>query len=301
MSGAALVNGLEADAVYSRTPERGEQFAAKTGAKRVFTDIKDLCRSDTDCVYAASPNYAHFEHCKALLLSGKHVICEKPVTTSSAEYAQLLSLAHKNSLVYMEAIMYMHTPARQVLRDAVQSIGRIYSANIDYSQLSSKYPALKRGELPNIFNPQLKTGALNDLGVYCVYPVIDLFGCPSQITPRRHLLDTGADGCGAALFEYEDKLVTVTYSKVGQSYGVSQFIGDNGSVTVSSISQLTGICLHTRDGSRELWGQSTKAQLMGYEAQSFYDFITEPEKHAARLAECERLAGLVMQTMELCR
>ena len=79
----------------------------------------------------------------------------------------------------------MHSPARQILKDAVASIGNIRSASFDFSQLSSKYKALVNGELPNIFNPEMKTGALNDLGVYCVYPAVDLFGVPEERTTQK--------------------------------------------------------------------------------------------------------------------
>ncbi len=302
LSGVRRVKGLIPDGVYSRSAENGAVFAEKTGARRVFTTLDALCASDTESVYVASPNALHFMQCKALLESGKHVICEKPTVVSAEEYNTLLSIADKNKLVFIEAIMYMHTPVRQGFLTAAEKIGTITSANLDYSQLSSKYPALLRGENPNIFNPALKTGALNDLGVYCVYPALDLFGIPDEITGIRRQVYTGADGCGSAVFAYPDKLVTVTYSKVGQSRGVSQIIGDKGTLTVKSISQLTGVSLYDANGGKTvLCGDKTKAQLMGYEAQSFYDFITEPKKTKTRLDECVRLTGNVIRAMEKMR
>ena len=69
----------ELSAVYSRSRERGEEYAAKHGAKSVFTDLEEFASSpDLDAVYVASPNAFHYSQCKLLLEHGKHVICEKP-------------------------------------------------------------------------------------------------------------------------------------------------------------------------------------------------------------------------------
>lgn len=302
IEGANLYGDLCLDGVYSRSVEKGTAFAEKTGAKRVFTDFKDLVSSDTELVYVASPNVCHYEQCKELLLNGKHVICEKPITVTAAEFKDLCSLAQQKKLVYFEAIMYMHTPLRKVLKDAVEKIGVIRSASFDFSQLSSKYPALKNGELPNIFNPEMKTGALNDLGIYCVYPVIDLFGMPKKITPSQSFLNTGADGCGSAAFEYDDKLVTVTYSKVGQSRAPSQIMGDLGTVTVDSISKLDGIRLYNNNGDETLLnGETEKKFLMGNEAKSAVDFILRREETDKTLKECQELNEKVLLCMEKMR
>ncbi len=302
IEGANLYEELSLDGVYSRSFEKGSAFAQETGAKRVFTDFKDLVSSDTDLIYVASPNVCHYEQCKALLLSGKHIICEKPITITAGEFKELCDIANENNLVYFEAIMYMHTPLRQGLKEAVSKIGNIRSATIDFSQLSSKYEALKNGELPNIFNPEMKTGALNDLGIYCVYPVIDLFGMPEKITPVQHFLHTGADGSGSAVFEYRDKIVTITYSKVGQSRSPSQIMGDEGTVTIDSISKLDGIRLFNNSGEEKLLnGETDKKYLMGNEAKSAIDFILHREETDNFIKECQSINEKVLLCMEKMR
>ena len=302
IDGANLYEDLSLDGVYSRSLEKGTAFAKEVGAKRVFTDFNELLSSDTDLVYVASPNVCHFEQCRALLMNGKHVICEKPITITAKEFKELCDLAGEKGLVYFEAIMYMHTPLRQVLKDAVSKIGNIRSASIDFSQLSSKYMALKNGELPNIFNPDMKTGALNDLGIYCVYPVIDLFGMPDEIIPAQHFLHTGADGSGSAAFVYKDKLVTITYSKVGQSRASSQIMGDEGTVTVESISKLDNIRLYNNAGEETLLnGETHKKYLMGNEAKSAVDFILNRKETDNFLKECQLMNEKVLLCMEKMR
>lgn len=302
IEGAALHPELSLLGVYSRNRERGEAFADSVGAELVFSSLEELISSKTELVYVASPNSCHYDQCKALLSAGKHVLCEKPITTTLSEYKELSDLADKMGVIYFEAIMYMHSPGRKILKDAVEGLGNIRCANIDFSQLSSKYPALVRGELPNIFNPEMKTGALNDLGIYCVYPVVDIFGEPENIVAVQSFLSTGADGCGAAVFIYPEKIVNITYSKVGQSRTGSQIMGDRGTITIGSISQTDDIYLYdNHGGSTELFPDIDKKFHMGDEALSAIRFINEPEEYKAFYMECRRVNESVLRCMEKMR
>lgn len=298
--GAALCDGLTPCAVLSRSRERGERFAAEIGAETVVCDIDELCAVDCDFVYVASPNVCHYPQCKRLLEAGKNVLCEKPATVTAAEYRELCDLADANGVIYTEAIMYWHDPDRAVVRDAVQKLGRIGDAHFDFSQFSSKYPALMRGENPNIFNPDMKTGALNDLGIYCVYPALDLFGLPDKIIPAQRRLFTGADGSGAALFVYPDKMVTITYSKTGQSRLGSEIIGDAGTLTLESISKLEHVALTATDGTTtDLIGDKPKAELMANEARDMAAYV-RGEKRDEYLT-LRRLTEQVLACMEQMR
>ena len=299
---AKRVEGLVLDGVYSRSEEKGKAFAQAVGAQRVFTSIEEVADSDTDFVYVASPNSCHYEQCKFLLENKKHVICEKPITVTSEEFSKLFFLAEENNVRYFEAIMYMHTSARYALKEAVQSIGNITSAHFDYSQLSSKYNMLLAGGLPNIFNPKMKTGALNDLGIYCVYPAIDLFGEPQQVTALQHFLFTGADGAGSAILKYKDKIVTITYSKTAESRAASQILGDEGTVTVDAVSQLKGIKNYDKKGNIiDEIASDDKITLMANEARSMYKFITDFEHNKGLYYECAAMSQKVLNCIEKMR
>ncbi len=278
VKGTQLVDGLEFLAVYSRSKEKGKEFSKQFGEVTVFDDINELAKSDVDAVYIASPNSLHYEQSKLMLENGKHVICEKPITVEPEEFRELRALADKKGLIYMEAIMYMHLPARKVLREWAAKLGEITTAQFDFSQLSSKYPAFKRGELPNIFNPKFATGCLMDLGIYCVYPALDLFGEPKEVMSAAGFLETGADGYGTTVFDYGNKQITLTFSKLGQSRFGSQILGDNGTLATPSISKLTNLSYFDNDGKEIVLTQDIeKHVLMSYEAQSFYNYITNEQ------------------------
>lgn len=274
VKGAKLVDGFVFSAMYSRTYEKGKAFAEKFGGAPVYTDLNEFAKSDIDAVYIASPNSLHYFQSKLMLENGKHVLCEKPITIMPDEFIELSELAERKNSVYTEAIMMLHLSQRKIIKEKLLSLGKISTAHFDFSQLSSKYPALLRGENPNIFNPEMKTGCLRDLGIYCFYPAIDFFGEPEKIISSAGFLSTGADGYGTAILDYEDKQVTLTYSKIGQDQSGSQIIGDKGTMTFGSISKLTDVEIHYCDGTKEkLVGEIEKHVLMSEEARDFYDYI----------------------------
>ncbi len=274
IAGARLLCNAEIAAVYSRTREKGEDFAKRNNIPAVFTSLDEFSEGNFEAVYIASPNALHYSQSMRMIKAGKNVICEKPVTVLPEEFEACLAQAEKNGVVYIEAIMYMHTPNREKLKAAVEKIGNINSVHFDFSQLSSKYPAYLRGETPNIFNPALATGCLMDLGVYCVYPAVDIFGEPKKLTADSVFMRTGADSSGAALLNYGDKLVTLTYSKTGQDYSGSCIYGDKGTIEIESISKLVNITLTDNDGKKSIvCPDMPKEEIMGYEALEFESFV----------------------------
>ncbi len=306
VKGAMTVEGMEFSAMYSRTQEKGEVFAAKFGGAPVYTDLEKFAKSDIDAVYIASPNVFHYEQAKLMLENGKHVLCEKPITITPDEFTELFELAKDKNLIYSEAIMMMHSPLKERVKNALKKIGKVTTAHFDFSQLSSKYEALKNGENPNIFNPEMKTGCLRDLGIYCYYPALEFFGLPQKISASAGFVETGADGYGTVVLDYADKQVTLTYSKIGQSYGVSQIFGDKGTLTFDSISKLTGVKLHYSSGEEEeVCGEVEKHILMAYEAKNFYDFITDFEKNEKKYLEInERICEvnrIMFEVKNMCK
>lgn len=280
IDGTKISGKMQHSAVYSRTYEQGTVFSKINGNVPIYTDFEELIKNDIEAFYVASPNKFHYEQSKFLLEHGKHVICEKSVSAQPEQVKELISIAKKNNLIFMEALMFMHLPSRHILNDAICKIGDVKSVNINFCQRSSRYDAYKRGELPNIFNPECETGALLDLGVYCVYPAVYFLGVPKNISAKSAFLSSGVDGTGSAVFDYGDKLVTLNYSKLCQGMSPSQFVGDEGCVTVDSISTLENINLYDTKGHKtHLWDGETKEELMSYEAGDFADFVRNPDEN----------------------
>lgn len=262
-------------AVYSRSEEKAKAFAQKNNVEKYYFSLEEMLSDENiDAVYIASPNSKHYEQAKMCLLGGKHVICEKPMVVTSDELCELYEIADSRNLIFLEAMKSMHSDGLKIIKNSISELGEIRTASIDFSQHSSKYGAYKRGENPNIFNPEFCTGALMDLGVYCVYFALEIFGEPVKVISHSDFLESGADCTGTLIFVYEDKTVTITYSKTANGFLGSRILGENGAITVKSVSKLTGIDRYYNDGTTEnLYPVIDENLVMSKEIAAFRDFI----------------------------
>lgn len=287
---------------YSRDKSRGERFAAAQGFSGCCDDLVALaCDSGIDAVYIATPNVFHAEQSRLFLENGKHVLCEKPIVTECGQYDRLSEYARKNGLVYAEAIMSRHCAGRDILLDAVGKIGKISLARIDFGQLSSRYARFAAGESVNIFDMSLGAGTLMDLGVYCVYAAADLFGMPRGIKAGASFLKGGADGAGAAVFDYGDFTAVLSYSKTGQSAAGSEITGDRGTVKIGSVSQYAGISLVINGEEKQLLGYPPREEVMRGEAEKFAGWIENPKDFAEDYKEVSILTHNVHKCMDMIK
>src|SRR5690606_6359859 len=97
----------------------------------------DLLKDDIDAVYIASPHEFHYEQAKRALLSGKNVLCEKPVTLDSERLENLLKLAKEKELVFVEAIKTAFLPAFHKLLFEVKNgkIGEVREVRASFTKL----------------------------------------------------------------------------------------------------------------------------------------------------------------------
>ena len=92
-------------AVAARNLKSAEDFAAKFDIKKAYGSYKELANDPyVEVVYVGSINTTHLEICKMLLNHDKHVLCEKPLGMNVKETEEMLKLAQKKKLFFMEAI-----------------------------------------------------------------------------------------------------------------------------------------------------------------------------------------------------
>jgi predicted dehydrogenase len=81
-------------AVSSRRQAKVDEFRERFRVPFGYTDYHRMLEaSDLDAVVVATPDHLHFEPARAALLSGRHVLVEKPFTTHLAEADELIRLA----------------------------------------------------------------------------------------------------------------------------------------------------------------------------------------------------------------
>jgi predicted dehydrogenase len=64
-------------------------------------DFRELLEVDLDGVVVASPHTLHFEHARAVLERGLHLMCEKPMTTRAAHARELVKLAQERGVTLL--------------------------------------------------------------------------------------------------------------------------------------------------------------------------------------------------------
>ncbi len=97
---------------------------------------------EIDVVHVCSPNYLHYHHSKQAILAGKHVICEKPLTVTAAESAELVALAAEKKLVCAVNYNLRYYPVNFEARELVRrgELGKINLIHGSYLQDWLLYP-----------------------------------------------------------------------------------------------------------------------------------------------------------------
>ena len=274
LKAGATVDEFKLIAVYSRKKETADEFSQKHGAQYTFTDLEEMAKSDLiDAVYIASPNAFHCTQTKIFLKNKKHVFCEKPIASNSNEVKEMIELAKKNNVLLMEGIKTTLLPNFQRIKDNIHKIGKIRRYFASYCQYSSRYDKLKEGIVLNAFKPELSNGAIMDIGIYCIYPMVCLFGEPKEININAQMLESGVDGQGTGMFKYDDMDGIVMYSKISNSYLPSEIQGEEGSIIIDNIHNMGNITINYRNGNREVISAEQEEESMSAELREFISLI----------------------------
>ena len=281
LEAARLDHRFELTAIYSRTQERADEFAKKHNVPHTFTSLEDMLSSNLiDAVYIASPNSLHASQSILCMQHGKHVFCEKPFASNANEVKAMIAAAEKYNVRLMEAMKPTMTPNFSTIKDNLKEIGTIRKYFSCYCQYSSRYDKLKEGVILNAFNPSLSNGAVMDLGVYTIYPMVVLFGRPKKIRATGLKLFTGADGQGSVNFEYEGMDATVMYSKIADSSLPTEIQGEEGTITADRINIINKVTLKKRGGEEIIISTPNPTHEYYFEVAEFIDLIQKNERES---------------------
>jgi len=130
--------GVDVKGVLGSTPAKGAMMKERFGLAKAYTAYEEiLADNEVDVVHITSPNRYHRAMAAGAIDAGKHVVCEKPLATTSAETFELLDLAARNSHL-VTAVNYnvRFYPLALHARNLIQSgaLGPVMSVRGDYSQ-----------------------------------------------------------------------------------------------------------------------------------------------------------------------
>ena len=129
--------GVEVAAIVGRTEDAAQRLGAGFGVPLMKTDYRDVLRDRTiDAVHVCTPNAQHYSMTKDALETGKHVLCEKPITTAVREAEELVSLAAKQGLRNCVCHNLRYYPMVQQMRRLREAgeLGEILVVQGTYSQ-----------------------------------------------------------------------------------------------------------------------------------------------------------------------
>jgi predicted dehydrogenase len=179
-----------------------EQIAAQFGVKKAYTTEAELLADpEIEAVYIASPVWCHARQIAQAAEAGKHILCEKPLTLTTAEAKQAVELCRKNNIILQEGYMMKFHGAHQKIRELIAE-GQLGKLVYMRAQLSCWYPKIEGAWRQD---PQLGGGgALIDMATH-LYDLLEYFAGPiRRITALAGTLvqDYRSDDASTTLVEF---------------------------------------------------------------------------------------------------
>ena len=192
---ARFVSGVNVEAVYSRKYANAKDFAARLELEWANESYDDMLKH-VDAVYIATPHSTHYDYARRAIEAGIHVLCEKPMTLSQDQTADLFERAAKAGVVLLEAVKTAFSPGfqRMVAVARSGSIGRVRSVDATFTKLVGSGREL-HGE---------DGGSISELATYPLLAAVKLLG-------------TGYDDLRTVSLRPEDSEVEV-FSRIDLTY-----------------------------------------------------------------------------------
>jgi predicted dehydrogenase len=130
--------GIEVVGLLGSSEARARPLAQQLGIARVYRSLDELLDDPrVESVHIASPNEFHFEQARRALESGRHVVCEKPLATTTTETAELVRLASsrpRQGAAVNYNVRFYPLCHEMMVRVARGDIGPVLSVTGSYTQ-----------------------------------------------------------------------------------------------------------------------------------------------------------------------
>lgn len=238
--------GVEVHGIAEFTPELAREKAKELNIPVAYSSYEEmLADPDIDVVHVCSPNFLHFPQAKMALQAGKHVVCEKPLTITSAEAKELVELAREKKLVNAINFNLRFYPVNFEARHLVhqESFGNVFIVQGSYLQDWLLYPTDWNWRLDKDQGGTLR--AVADIGSHWIDLVMfvtglkvdEVFADLKTFHPIRkkpvQRVETFSNKNQPAAVEYEDKPIKT------EDYASILFRFSNGARGVLSVSQVS--------------------------------------------------------------
>ncbi len=151
----------------------------RSGGSDFVHSVEELLTRPVELVVIATPNASHYPIAKQCLLAGRHVVVDKPFTTTVAEAEELVRLAAEQrrvlSVYHNRRYVGDFVTLRQLLSEG--ELGRVvqFESHFDRFRPERKPSAWREQPLPG-------SGLWFDLGPHLLDQALTLFGIPQAIS-----------------------------------------------------------------------------------------------------------------------
>jgi D-xylose 1-dehydrogenase (NADP+, D-xylono-1,5-lactone-forming) len=227
LAGAALSSEVDVVAVGSRDLGRARAFADEHGIPAAYGSYEELLADPSvEAIYNPLPNTLHCEWSIRALEAGKHVLCEKPMSSRAAEVEAAFDASERTGFLLTEAFMYRHHPQTARLRALVEE-GAIGDLRLIRSVFS--YGLFDAGNIR--LRTEVDGGSLMDVGCYCISGSRLLGGEPEAAFGRAYVGPTGTDWAFAGSLRFPgDVLALFDCATCLQDRDELEAIGSEGSL-----------------------------------------------------------------------
>lgn len=221
-------------AVCDSNLETAQKVAAELGTRAVdsFDEIKD----EIDAVSIVVPTQLHHAIARQCLLAGKHVLLEKPMTTTVVEARELIELAQQQALTLQIGHLERFNPARLALDDVLTT------------------PLFIESHRVAPFNPRgADVNVILDLMIHDIDIILDIVGSPvSRIDAKGVAVLSKDTDIANARLQFENGCVAnVTASRAGmKSERKMRLFQHDAYITIDFQNKVVGI---HRKGEGELY------------------------------------------------
>ena len=206
------VNGIKVTSLLTSNPDIMDK-----ALKELSVDDYKMVLDSSDAVYIRSLPQMHYDQIKTALESGKHVLCESPITLSKAQTKELFTIAEEKNLILMEAIKTAYAAAfsRLILLIKSGKIGDIIS-------IDATCTSLNKTDWPGIY----------EWGPTALLPVFELLGDKFEETIITHKDGQGNDLFTKIDFVFEHAVASVKVGDGIKSEGQLIISGTKGYIYV---------------------------------------------------------------------
>jgi predicted dehydrogenase len=219
----------ELASIASRNRAKAENAAREFGIPKACGSYEELLADpDIEAVYIPLPNELHEEWSIKAAVAGKHVLCEKPLTTTVASARRIIEARDRAGVKMGEAFMVRVHPRWLRTRELVREgrIGRLRCVHTHLGYFNR--------DPDNIRNKSAGGGALLDIGCYAITFARFIFGEePSRVIGLiENDPELKTDRLTSGILEFPSGQSTFTCSTQLYYHTQVQVLGTNGRIEI---------------------------------------------------------------------